>query len=67
MGGVGLYGVLSILIFFGVFLTALVWAFRLKKSYLDSMRSLPLGEDESFDASVKAEPQQTASPNTPIP
>jgi hypothetical protein len=42
MGGVGLYGVISITLFFAVFVGVLVWTVSLKKSYLNAMRELPL-------------------------
>ena len=49
--GVGIYGVISICIFFGFFTGMLVWAFMKKKNYLDKMGSLPLdgGEKNSTD------------------
>ena len=45
--GIGIYGIISILIFFTFFTGMLVWAFALKKNYLNNMESLPLesGED----------------------
>jgi hypothetical protein len=46
IGGVGLYGVISICLFFTVFSGALVWAFLQKKSFLNDMSVLPL-EDGS--------------------
>ena len=46
IGGVGIYGIISIGIFFTVFLGAVIWVLGLKKSYRDAMRELPL-EDES--------------------
>ena len=45
LGGIGIYGVISVCLFFSVFGTALVWAFLLKKPFLNTMGSLPL-EDE---------------------
>jgi cbb3-type cytochrome oxidase subunit 3 len=45
IGGISHYGVISICLFFVCFLGALVWACRLKRSYLDSMRELPLDDD----------------------
>jgi len=42
IGGIGLYGVISICLFFVVFSGALVWAFLLRKSFLNSMSELPL-------------------------
>jgi hypothetical protein len=42
IGGVGIYGVLSICIFFAFFTGVLLWAGRMKKSHLTSMSTLPL-------------------------
>jgi len=42
MGGVGVFGVISICLFFAFFVGMLLWAFRLKQPYLNSMRELPL-------------------------
>jgi len=50
IGGVGLYGIISIGLFFAFFLGMLIWALRLKKNYLDSMRELPLDGDETAPA-----------------
>ncbi len=42
IGGVGLYGVISICLFFTVFSTALIWALLQKKSFCATMSALPL-------------------------
>jgi hypothetical protein len=47
IGGIGVYGVISICLFFAVFLGALVWVARMKKSHLDAMSTLPLADDSS--------------------
>ena len=44
--GIGLYGVVSICIFFGFFSLMLIWAFALKKNYLNTMGNLPLDAGE---------------------
>jgi hypothetical protein len=49
MGGVGIYGVISICLFFIVFTGTLIWAFQLKKPFLNSMSSLPLDDSEKGD------------------
>lgn len=41
------YGVISILLFFTFFVGMLIWAFRLKKGYLNSMSALPLDGGET--------------------
>jgi hypothetical protein len=46
IGGIGLYGVISICLFFLVFTGALIRACLLKKSFLDSMSAIPLKDDE---------------------
>jgi len=45
IGGVGIYGIISISLFFLVFGGALVRVFLLKKPYLDTMSTLPLRDD----------------------
>ena len=44
--GIGLYGVVSILIFFVFFSGMLVWSLALKKNYLSKMGNLPLDGGE---------------------
>jgi cbb3-type cytochrome oxidase subunit 3 len=46
IGGVGLYGVISISLFFAVFIGMLIWALRMKKSFAQSMSALPLNDGE---------------------
>lgn len=52
IGGIGLYGIVSICLFFAVFVGVLIWALTLKKGYLNSMRQLPLEDDSSLDAAA---------------
>jgi hypothetical protein len=49
--GIGLYGVISICIFFSFFTGMLLWAFVQKKNHLNRMAELPLdgGETKSTD------------------
>jgi cytochrome c oxidase cbb3-type subunit 4 len=47
IGGVGLYGVLSICLFFVVFTSMVLWAMRLKKPFIKSMSGLPLNDGET--------------------
>jgi len=42
LGGIDVYGVISVCFFFAFFTGMLFWAFRLKKDYLNAMRELPL-------------------------
>ena len=55
-GGINGYGLFSFLLFFGFFLGVLIWAFALKKNYLNHMGELPLegGEKNSTDK-IKSE------------
>lgn len=53
MGGVEVYGIISVCLFFTVFLGAVIWAFLHKKPFLKSMSLLPL-EDGSI---VKGDPR----------
>ena len=45
LGGIGIYGIISVCLFFAFFTGMLVWAFRLKRGYLDSMQDLPLDRE----------------------
>lgn len=46
IGGVGIYGVISISLFFAVFIGMLIWAFRMKKPFTQKMSALPLHDGE---------------------
>jgi hypothetical protein len=46
IGGVGLYGVVSICLFFAVFTTMLIWVGRMKKTQAERMSALPLQDGE---------------------
>ena len=58
MGGVGVYGIISICFFFAVFTGVLVWTICLKKPYLKAMRELPLegAAAPESDADLTANP-----------
>lgn len=47
IGGVGLYGVISICLFFAVFTGALFLTVRMKKAFADRMSALPLDDGEN--------------------
>ena len=53
INGVGLYGIISVGLFFIFFVGMLVWAFRLKKNYLNSMRELPLDDGAAPNANTE--------------
>ncbi len=57
IGGVGVYGVISICLFFAVFAGVLVWTLCLKKPYLDAMRELPLEGSTETDADLTPNPK----------
>ena len=46
IGGIGLYGVISVCLFFAVFSAAVLRAFLLKKPFLKSMSALPLDDGQ---------------------
>jgi hypothetical protein len=48
IGGIGLYGIISLCLFFAFFTGMLIWAFRLRKPYLKSMEELPLDDSEAL-------------------
>ena len=55
IGGIGLYGVISVCLFFVIFSGVLVWAFLQRKPHLNSMSQLPLN-DGSRENSQKGNP-----------
>lgn len=46
IGGIGLYGVISICLFVTVFTGALIWAALLRKPMLNTMSRIPLEDGE---------------------
>jgi hypothetical protein len=44
--GIGLYGIISICLFFVFFTGVLLWSCALKKNYLNTMGNLPLEDNE---------------------
>jgi hypothetical protein len=61
LGGVGAYGVISICLFFAVFVGVLLWTVGLKRPYLNAMRELPL----DGSGSPEPEPNLTTNPGEP--
>lgn len=47
LGGIEVYGIISICLFFVVFTAAILWAVTLKKPFLKSMSQLPLDDGET--------------------
>jgi cytochrome c oxidase cbb3-type subunit 3 len=57
ISGIGLYGVVSICIFFTFFTTMLLWVGSLRKNYIESMSTLPLrdgAEGEAHNETTKS-------------
>jgi hypothetical protein len=46
LNGIAVFGIFSICLFFAFFTGMLLWATRLKKTYLNSMEQLPLDGGE---------------------
>ena len=53
IGGMSLYGVISICLFVAVFAGVLVWTIRLKQPYLNAMRELPLDGEPAADSELE--------------
>lgn len=47
IGGIGIYGVISICLFFAVFTGMVIWAFSMKKSFAQKMSASPLHDGET--------------------
>lgn len=54
IGGIGIYGVISLCLFFTVFSGALLWSILHKASYCTRMSALPLDEIEKGDTRHEA-------------
>ena len=52
IGGIGVYGVISIVLFFAVFVGVLVWAMGLRRPYIEHMSQLPLEDGIDSTATV---------------
>ena len=51
LGGVEMYGIISVCMFFATFTAALIWALAQKKSTCKALSALPLERDEKGDLS----------------
>lgn len=47
IGNVAIYGLMSLCLFFAFFSVMLIWAFLLRKGYLETMSELPLNDEFS--------------------
>ena len=56
IGGMSMYGVISICLFVAVFVGVLVWTLCLKQPYLKSMRELPLDGESAADSELEPPP-----------
>jgi len=63
LGGIGVYGIVSILIFFLFFTGMVVWALCARKSYVEKMQVLPL-EDGSVNSKRDASGRSTPRPGS---
>jgi len=71
MGGIAVYGIISVCLFFAVFTGAIVWALLQRRSLCEKMRALPLHdgsvEGQSGNHSDGARPSSRAAiPLQPI-
>jgi hypothetical protein len=57
INGVGIYGIISILIFVAFFTVAFIWVLGLKTNYIKHMGDLPFDEGEK-------KPRETTTPNS---
>jgi len=58
IGGVGIFGIVSICLFFAFFTGMLIWAAFLKRPYLHSMRDLPLDGETPLPKSTSTPENQ---------
>ncbi len=62
IGGIENYGIISVLLFFACFLSAVLWAITRKSTYLNKMKHLPLEDDDGEEAQCNS---PTNSPSKP--
>lgn len=55
IGGVGIYGVISVCLFFTTFSVMLVWALLKRRPFLNYMGSLPLADEPAPSAPRKGD------------
>jgi len=44
LGGIAIYGIISVCLFFTVFTIAMIWALVQRRAFCDRMRALPLDD-----------------------
>ncbi len=55
MGGISIFGVISLCIFCAIFTCVFFWCTRLKKPYLDTMGALPLEGNPTPESQTTSE------------
>ncbi|WP_276133146.1 CcoQ/FixQ family Cbb3-type cytochrome c oxidase assembly chaperone [Polluticoccus soli] len=46
IAGIGVYPMISLVIFFGFFSLLTIWAIKVRKDYVNTMKQIPLSETE---------------------
>lgn len=54
MAGIGIYPMISLVIFFGFFTLLTIWAVRVRKDYIADMKQIPFSENETVENSQNA-------------
>jgi cbb3-type cytochrome oxidase subunit 3 len=54
--GVGLYPIISLLLFFLFFAAVIIWFFRADKAYLKKMAQLPLDSSDHLSSDMNSQP-----------
>ena len=52
MSGIGIYPMISLLLFFGFFIALFVWVLFLDKKFVSKMRNLPLDTEDDKNETV---------------
>ncbi len=53
--GIGIYPVISMIVFVLFFVIVIIWYFKADKKYLNKMRNLPLDNDEKLNSNNTGE------------
>jgi len=64
IGGVGVYGVVSVCLFFAVFLGVLLRVARMKRAHAESMAALPLNDGETDPPQIVTSHERTVERNS---
>jgi cytochrome c oxidase cbb3-type subunit IV len=62
IGGIANYGIISVLLFFTCFLSAVLWALTRKRTYINKMKHLPLEDDAGEEAQFISPSNSPAKP-----